>query len=216
MNKRLNNAGGVALIAAFTAAIAACSSSPSALPSATTASAAAVTSQQAAPASPSAQPQTEAALRADATTYYALVAASQWPQAWAMLTPASQQAVPESLYVAVHQGCPSASAGMARVIKSVVMAGDTAVVTETVAGALGSVVGSQADAWAYAGGRWGFVEPPSSTAIFSHGSAGADIAAAKAAGYCGTPQPLPSLSTLPTQPIPTQPIPSLSPLPTAS
>jgi hypothetical protein len=131
------------------------------------------------------QPETEAAVRGDATQFYALYAASQWAQAWAMLAPSAQKAVPESTYVAVHQGCPSASAGMARVIKSITVAGPTAVVTETVAGALSSL-GSVTDAWAYSGGRWGITLDPSSLRDYSHGSATADVAAMKAAGDCAS------------------------------
>jgi hypothetical protein len=131
------------------------------------------------------QPETEAAVRSDATQFYTLYAASQWAQAWAMLAPSAQKAVPESTYVAVHQGCPSASAGMARVIKSVAMAGSTAVVTETVAGALSSL-GSVTDAWAYSGGRWGVTLDPASLKDYSHGSAKADVAAMKAAGDCAS------------------------------
>jgi hypothetical protein len=145
-----------------------------------------------------AQPETEAGVRAAATAYYALYSAGQWPPAWAMLAPASQQAVPESLYAAVHQGCPSASAGLARVIKSVTMAGSTAVVTEALSGAA-SALGGFTDAWTYAGGRWGLTLSASDLAIYSHGSAAADIAAAKADGYCAGSQP--SLATL--APVPT-------------
>ena len=50
---------------------------------------------------------------------------------------------------------------MARVIKSITVAGSTVVVTETVAGALSSL-GSVTDAWAYSGGRWGITLDPSS------------------------------------------------------
>lgn len=152
-------------------------SAPSAAPSAASSG---VTASQAA-----AQPETEAGVRADATQFYALYAAGQWAQAWEMLAPSAQKTAPESVYVAVHEGCPSASAGLARVIKSVTMAGSTAVVTETVAGALSSL-GSVTDAWAYSGGRWGLTLPASSVKDYSHGSATADVAALKASGACAS------------------------------
>jgi hypothetical protein len=139
----------------------------------------------AAAAQRAAQPGTEAGVRAAAAQFYAFYAAGLWPQAWAMLTPASQAQAPEALYVAVHQGCPSPSAGMARAIKSVVMAGNAAVVTETIAGA-GSALGSQADAWSYAGGRWGIALDQSALSAYSHDSAAADVAALKAAGRCAS------------------------------
>jgi hypothetical protein len=146
-------------------------------------------------ASAAAQPETEAGVRAAATAFYAFYSAGLWPQAWAMLTPASQAQAPEAVYAAVHQGCPSPSAGMARVIKSVVMAGSAAVVTETIAGAA-SALGSQADAWSYAGGRWGIALDQTAVSAYSHGTAAADVAALKAAGQCAGSQP--SLAPLPT------------------
>ena len=182
----------------------ACGSAASPLPAAT---AAASTVKAAA-----AEPETEAGVRAVATQFYALYAAGQWPLAWAILAPSSQQAVPESLYVAVHQGCPSGSAGMARVIKSVVMAGSTAVVTETVAGALGSLA-TAADAWTYDGGRWGFVLSAADMSVYSHGSAAADVASAKAAGDCAGAQPLPTVAPATMQPPTFQ---TLAPLPTVA
>ena len=99
--------------------------------------------------------------------------------------PVSSEGNARITYVAVHQGCPSASAGMARVIKSITVAGSTAVVTETVAGALSSL-GSVTDAWTYAGGRWGITLDPTGLKDYSHGSATADIAAMKAAGDCAS------------------------------
>jgi len=164
-------------VAALVILAAACTS-PAAQPAAGN-----VTAQAAAQAP--AQPETEAGVRAAATAFYALYAAGQWPQAWAMLAPASQAAAPEDVYAAVHQGCPSPSAGAAREIKSVTMAGNTAVVTESLAGAL-SAVATQADAFTYAGGRWGYVLDAATLAAYSHGSAAADIAALKAAGRCAS------------------------------
>jgi hypothetical protein len=132
-----------------------------------------------------AQPETEAGVRSAATQFYALYSAGQWAPAWQMLTPAAQRQVPEATYAAVHAGCPSASAGLARVIKGVTMAGSTAVVTETVAG-VASALGSVTDAWSYSGGRWGIALSQSSLADYSHGSAAADVAALKAAGSCAS------------------------------
>jgi hypothetical protein len=132
-----------------------------------------------------AQPETEAGVRAAATAFYALYAAGQWSDVWQDLTPSVQAAIPEATFTAVHEGCPSPTAGVARVIKSVTMAGSTAVVTETVAGAAGAL-GSVTDAWQYAGGRWGFELSQSAMAVYTHGSAAADLAAAKAAGDCAS------------------------------
>jgi hypothetical protein len=164
-------------LAATALALTACAS---ASPSATTAASAPAAGAPATSAA-AAQPQTETGVRAAAAQFYALYAAGQWSAAWAYLTPATKAAVPEATFTAVHQGCPSPSAGVARVIKSVTLAGSTAVVTETVSGAAGAL-GSVTDAWQYAGGRWGVELSSSAMAVYKHGSAAADIAAAKAAG----------------------------------
>ena len=134
--------------------------------------------------SQAAEPQTASGVRAAAQQFYALFAASQFAAAWGYLAPSDQAAIPRATYVAVHDGCPPASAGLARVIKSVTVAGSTAVVTETVAGSLGNL-GTVADTWTYAGGRWGYSYLPADMKMYSHGSAAADIAAAKTAGDCG-------------------------------
>jgi hypothetical protein len=151
--------------------------------------AAAVPSPSAAAASTApkaaAEPETKAGVRAAATQFYAFYSASQWAQAWAYLAPATRRAVPAKTWTDVHEQCASPTAGLARTIKSVTLAGSTAVVSETVAGTLGKIA-TVSDAWAYSGGRWGLVLDKSSTAVYSHGSVKADVAAAKAAGECAS------------------------------
>jgi hypothetical protein len=132
-----------------------------------------------------AQPETEAGVRTAATQFYSLYSASQWDAAWADLSPATQAAVPKATWTAEHEQCTSASAGMAREIKGITMAGSTAVVQETIAGAL-SKIGTASDAWTYADGRWGLTLPAADLAIYSHGSVKADVAAAKKAGDCAS------------------------------
>lgn len=150
---------------------------------------AAAPAPSAAPAStaphPPAEPETKAGVRSAATAFYDLYAASQWTQAWAYLAPATQRAVSAKTWTAVHEQCTDHTAGLARTIKSVTLAGGTAVVDETVAGALGKL-GTVSDAWDYSAGRWGLDLPASSTAVYSHGSVKADVAAAKAAGECAS------------------------------
>lgn len=132
-----------------------------------------------------AEPDTAAGVRVAARQFYALYSASRWDAAWAYLAPAAQRAVPASTWTAVHDGCPWSTAGLARVIKSVTFAGRTAVVSETVAGSPGNSA-AISDAWMYSGGRWGFSPSASSMSIYKHGSVKADVAAAKAAGKCGS------------------------------
>jgi len=170
----------ITLLAA-TLAVAACSSTSTSSSGAATAQVAGSTAS----ASASAQPETEAGVRAAATQFYALYAASQWSSAWPYLTPSTQAKVSEATFTAVHQGCTSPTAGLARVIKSVTLAGSTAVVTETVAGVAGSL-GSVVDAWQYTGGQWRIGLSSSALAVYTHGGAAADIAAAKAAGDCAS------------------------------
>lgn len=174
-----------AAIALFATALAvtACASGGSASSASAPAATTSTTSTAPASASAATEPETEAGVRSAATQFYALYAAGQWSSAWAYLTPATQSVAPEATFAAVHNGCQSPSAGMARVIKSVTIVGSTAVVTETVAGAA-SALGSSTDAWQYAGGRWGFELSASALAVYKHGSVAADLAAAKAAGDC--------------------------------
>ena len=145
------------------------------------------TPQTAASAAPAAasqapgQPETAAGARATAQQYFDLYSAGQYAAAWALLSPAAQKAIPQSVWVAVHEGCPSASAGLAYDVKHITMAGNTAVATVTLAGAL-SKLATGSEAFTYSGGRWGF--SPSGMSIYGHGSVAKDIAAAKAKGLC--------------------------------
>jgi hypothetical protein len=85
--------------------------------------------------------------------------------------------------VAVHQGCPSQSAGLAYDVKDATLAGNTAVVIVSLAGVAASI-GFESEALTYSAGRWGLV--PNDLSFYKHGSVRADIAAAKAAGYCAS------------------------------
>ncbi len=145
------------------------------------------TPQTAASAAPAAasqspgQPETAAGARATAQQYFDLYSAGEYVAAWALLSPAAQKAIPQSVWVAVHEGCPSASAGLAYDVTHITMAGNTAVATVTLAGAL-SKLATGSEAFAYSGGRWGF--SPSDMSMYGHGSVAKDIAAAKAKGLC--------------------------------
>jgi hypothetical protein len=61
------------------------------------------------------------------------------------------------------------------------MTGNTAIVTVSLAGVAASL-GSESQALIYSAGRWGLL--PSDLSLYKHGSVKADIAAAKATGYC--------------------------------
>lgn len=135
-----------------------------------------------------AEPKTRAAVRAAAASFYRLYSASQFAASWALLALTAKKQVPQSVWVGVHEACPSAGTGMARAIKSVVVFGDAAIVTETITGTL-SRLGPAEDVFNYANGHWGF--SPGAPGIYHRGSVAADIAAAKAAGFCANRRPSP-------------------------
>ena len=167
-----------ALVAATVLAGAACSSSTtSTTPPATTAATA--------PASPTAtrttQPKTAAAVTAVAKQYFGLYSAGQFAASWTLLAPSVQHTVSQVTWVTVHQGCPSQSAGLAYQVKDATLTGKAAIVAVSLTGAAASI-GSESEALTYSAGRWGLV--PNDLSLYRHGSIKADIAAAKAAGYC--------------------------------
>ena len=153
----------------------ACSSSGGAAPAGTAAAA----------PTPSAQPETAAGAKAAAQRYFGLYAAQQYPAAWGLLAPAVQRAVPEATWAAVHAECPPADPGAAYDVKNVIVTGNTAVATVTLAGAM-SALASGSEAFTYAGGRWEYVPAETDLGVYEHGSVAADLAAARAKGYCGT------------------------------
>ena len=66
-------------------------------------------------------------------------------------------------------------------IKAMTVFGDAAIVTEAITGAP-SQLGTAEDVFSYANGHWSY--SPQDLSIYLHGSVTADIAAAKAAGFC--------------------------------
>jgi hypothetical protein len=170
------------LITAAVLAAAACSSATSTPPAST---AATTTTAPASPAAvtSAAQPETAAAATAAAKQYFGLYSASQFAASWELLAPSTQHAVSQATWVAVHQGCPAQSAGLAYDVKDTTLTGNTAIVTVSLTGAAASI-GSESEAFTYSAGRWGFV--PGDLTRYKHGSVKADITAAKAAGYCAS------------------------------
>ena len=175
---RYGLARGTLIVAAVLAA-AACSSGISSTP-ASTATTAATTASASATASP-AQPATAAAAKAAAARFFGLYTASQWAAAWTFLPPSTRQVVPQATWVAVHEGCPSASAGLAFQITNVTVTGSTAVVTYTLSGAA-SKLGSATQAFTYSRGQWWLVL--SDPGAYQRGSVKDDVAALKAEGEC--------------------------------
>jgi hypothetical protein len=136
-------------------------------------------SAPAAPAGP-AEPKTRAGARAALVRYERLYLAGRFVAAWDLLTPAVKQEISRNLWVGVHDNCPSAKAGRAR-IRAVTIFGDTAIVTETHPG-VPAKRGRNAVVLNYADAHWGY--SPGDPGIYQHGSVAANVAAAKAAGFC--------------------------------
>jgi hypothetical protein len=126
-----------------------------------------------------AQPETRAAPATVAKQYFGLYSAGQFALSWTLLAPSAQHSVSKATWVAVHQGCPAQSAGLAYEVKDTMVTGNTAVVTVSLAGVAASI-GSESEAFTYSAGRWGLV--PDDLSFYKHGSIRADIAAAKATG----------------------------------
>jgi hypothetical protein len=122
-----------------------------------------------------------AGARAAAARSYRMYSASQFAAFWNLLSPAAKRQVPRHVWVKVHEACTSAGAAEPRIIKSVTAFGNAAIITEAVAGAPAKP-GSAQDVFNYAQGRWSY--SPSDLSIYHHGSVAADVAAAKAAGFC--------------------------------
>ena len=134
-------------------------------------------------ASAPAEPGTAAAVRADADDYLTLYTAGQFAVIYQMLSAPARQAINEQAWVAVHRGCPGATAGMSYKIRHVAVTGKTAVVTVALAGGAAKPE-SATETLVYAGGHWGFA--PRDLGLYRHGSVPADVAAAKAAGGCAS------------------------------
>lgn len=128
---------------------------------------------------PSASPQMKTSARTAAERFYGLYAASQYAAFWDLLAPATKRQVSREAWIGVHEACSAGGAGKSRVIKSVTVFGNAAIVAEEVTGALPAVA---EDVFTYADGRWRY--SPQNPSIYHHGSVTADIAAAKAAGLC--------------------------------
>jgi hypothetical protein len=168
------------LIAVTVLAAAACSSGTSSPPAGTASTGATAAAPASATASP-AQPETAAAAKAAAARFFGLYTASQWAAAWTFLPPSTRQAVPQATWVAVHDGCPSASSGLVFQITNVTVTGSTAVVTYTLSGAAAGL-GSATQAFTYSQGQWWLVL--SDPGAYRHGSVKGDVAAMKAEGDC--------------------------------
>lgn len=127
-------------------------------------------------------PKTSGGARKTAAQFDQLFFSSQFAASWRLLSSSAKHLIPENLWVKVHEGCSPASSGAAREVASVTIFGDTAIISEKIAS--GSS-GHDADHYLlnYANGRWAY--SPDDMNIYHRGSVAADVAAAKAADFCG-------------------------------
>lgn len=122
---------------------------------------------------------TPGAVRAAAAHFENLYFAGEFAASWALLTRTAQREVPRSVWVGVHAGCSSASAGVSRAVKSVTLFGSAAIITEVMGGAR---QGTNEYIFNYSSGAWRY--SPADLSIYQHRSVSADITATKAAGLC--------------------------------
>jgi len=127
------------------------------------------------------EPETTGGARAAASKFYGLYSANQFSASWNLLSPTAQEAIPQAVWIGVHNGCPAAGAGTAVDIKSVIVFGNAAIVTETTSGPSSGSANAE-DVFNYTNGHWGYT--PNNLSIYHHGSVAADIAAAKELGFC--------------------------------
>jgi hypothetical protein len=137
-----------------------------------------------APSVPSASPQVKAAVHAAAAAFYGAYFTHQFAAAWALLTPHARLQIPRKLWVSVHERCLPTAAPDASQIGALTVFGEAAIVTRHPVEGGGQ--SSTADVFNYADGQWGY--SPSEISIYLHGSANADIAAARNAGMCRSPR----------------------------
>lgn len=121
---------------------------------------------------------TRASAHAAMARFNSLYFSGQFAVSWDLLARSVKREIPQRVWVKVHEGCPTASPGKPRVITDVTVFGDAAIGAEV----LGA--GRTDIAFHYAHGYWGYT--PNDPSIYGHGSAAADIAAARAAGLCAS------------------------------
>jgi hypothetical protein len=181
-------AAGLAVIGAGAAGLAGCTASSGFPPppaSGTPAPAARPVAPRAAtstapPAAP-VSPRLRAAARTAAAQALGMYAAGQFAGFWRLLSPATKHQISSDAWVRVHEACRAAGDGTVVTIKAVTVFGRAAIVTE----ATGSAAPRTTEVvFNYANGKWSY--SPADPGVYEHGSIAADVAAARAAGYCGS------------------------------
>lgn len=171
----------VLLVSITAAGLVGCSNAAG--PSATMSPGSSVKAQPAAEQTGPVVPNAKAGARAAAAHFDGLYVAGRFAASWDLLVPQVKRQVSLGLWIKVHHSCQPASTTVTRVIKAVTVFGNAAIVSEAIS--RGRPKNRKAEeVFSYVDGRWRF--SPANLSVYHHGSAAADIAAAKAAGYCTT------------------------------
>jgi hypothetical protein len=136
---------------------------------------------------PAAVPDTPAAARAAAESLFALYAAEQYSDVYPGLDARTRALAPERKWVRVHQACDSSTSGLSYKVGKPVMAGQSAVMSVSLAGAA-AAIGSEEVTFVYQDGRW-FWAPSSSDMSAAgnyKGTVRQIVARLKTAGECGS------------------------------
>ena len=141
---------------------------------------AAKTEPMATPPSPPSR-KMQASARTAAAQFYRLYLSGQFAASWHLLAPTAKHQIRQSTWIQVHNGCLSGNTGKTGVTKSVTVFGHAAFVAEAITGATSTPRTIEA-IFNYTDGLWGY--SPDDLGIYKHRSVSADIAAARAAGYC--------------------------------
>jgi hypothetical protein len=127
-------------------------------------------------------PKTKNAAQAAAARFITLYATGRFGDMYQLLAEDSRQSIPLAAWLGVHAACRPRTAIKAGQITSVVVFGNTALVTRVTSGAT-SGHGRETFSLKYAGKAWGV--SPGDRSIYQQPSLAADIAAARQAGFCG-------------------------------
>jgi hypothetical protein len=181
-------AAGLAALSLGAAGLAGCSSGGSPAPpfpgtaavGASTQAAAPRVAASNAPAVAPASSRQRSQAKTAATQALGLYASGQFAAFWNLLAPATKRQISSDDWVSVHEACSSSGPGGPVTVKAVTVFGNAAIVTETVTG---SSPHTTEVVFNYVDGAWSYT--PDDLSVYGHGSATADVAAAKAAGLCG-------------------------------
>jgi hypothetical protein len=132
-------------------------------------------------AGPAAAPITPAAAHSAATAFFSLYAAGQYAATYPLLAPLARRRIPETTWVIVHQRCRGSVAGLSYKVGKATLAGRSAVMSVSLAGAA-ATLGSEEVSFVYRDGKWPYA--PSDLASYQ-GTAAHIITRLKAAGTCG-------------------------------